>query len=157
MLVRVFLSILREPPWCQWIWHFTQTDWQGLQVAIKTSGQVFSISCFPPLIWTQHENSSTETCSLLCTNPFYLIISYPTLLPSYGTLNPVVRHLLWNNFPSLTGMQSWPKVTSDHSTRHGTSVRLLSGRPENNIWPTSWLNSQTSLLLQIRGNTGLYR
>ena len=37
VLVKVDISlvVIREPPQCCWVWHFTQTDWQGLQAAIK--------------------------------------------------------------------------------------------------------------------------
>ena len=37
MLVKVDISlaVIREPPQCRRVWHFTQADWQGLQAAIK--------------------------------------------------------------------------------------------------------------------------
>ena len=34
--VNISLAVIREPPGpCRRVWHFTQTDWQGLQEAIK--------------------------------------------------------------------------------------------------------------------------
>ena len=94
MLVIVHISgyILRELPQCQQlVWHFTQANWQGLQAAI--SHQELSLVS-TVLILIQSENSSTETCSLLCTDSSHLGFSYLPLLPTHGTLNPVMRQLL---------------------------------------------------------------
>ena len=33
--VNISLAVIREPPQHRRVWHFTQADWQGLQVAIK--------------------------------------------------------------------------------------------------------------------------
>ena len=33
--VDISLAIIREPPHCRRVWHFTQADWPGLQAAIK--------------------------------------------------------------------------------------------------------------------------
>uniref|UniRef100_UPI00359017AB uncharacterized protein isoform X2 n=1 Tax=Myxine glutinosa TaxID=7769 RepID=UPI00359017AB len=46
------------------------------------------------LMLTQPGNSSTETCSLSCTDSSHLVLIDPTLLPAHGTLNLVLRQLL---------------------------------------------------------------
>ena len=88
--------------------------WQGLQATISLQDWS-SISMAPDITVTQPRNSSTETCSLLSKDSSHLILNYPTLLHTHGTLNPVVKQLLWNNLPSFPGRQILLKAISVHS------------------------------------------
>ena len=71
------------------------------------------------LILTQLGNSYTETCSLSYEQvhpiPSHLIFNYPNLLPTHGTLNPVVMQLLRSNLLSLHGRLIGEKAISVHS------------------------------------------
>ena len=74
MLVRVNISlaILRELPQCQWVWHFTQADWQGLQAAI-------CFQAWSPIATAPDVNSAWELfhikCSSLCIDLSHLVFS----------------------------------------------------------------------------------
>ena len=80
--VDISLAIIREPPQCRQVWHFTQADWQGLQAAIK-------LRDWSPIATFSNINSSWEffqrnLLSLMHRFiPSRLQLSYPSSCPRY--------------------------------------------------------------------------
>ena len=84
--VDISLAVIREPPQCCRVCHFTQADWQGLQAAINLPSLLSPTSTYPG-------NSFKETCYPSCTDLSPLVFSCPTLPPALGLLKLVARQL----------------------------------------------------------------
>ena len=145
MLVKVDISLAvsGEPPQRRRVWHFIQTDWQGVG---ECSHQTSRLVCHRYFL--QHQlvlGIFPKKLALSCTDLSHLVFSCPTLPPAHGSMKLVVRQLSSNNFPLPHGKQTQLRVISVPSIKLGTSVYLPSGEPENNIFLSSSQNSQTSL------------
>jgi len=94
MLVKVkaSLAILRELPQRWRVWNFTQAEWQGLQAA--NTLQDWSPISTVPYVHSAWEFFHRNLLSLLCSDLSRVVFNCPTLLPTHGTPNPVVRQML---------------------------------------------------------------